>query len=799
MYENIRDYPMVMAVVHQSSICKRIISAGIILFCILFIGFSLYGDGMVGLSDNGDFLRVMIPHRIGYTPDGRTPFAFQRYYTLSLEGNTGEEKLWRMLFTLKEPYPTTQNVFIKLSLLANTAYHAITDKNYGEYDIFWLGLLYYLAYVGAIGVIVGTMKSSRLSIRVTGALLLIIVFCDVGYVTYFNSFYGEPLQMVTFLWLVASVMGVLSSQRKKPFYIILFYFCVVFFAGAKYANIPQGMLLSACGLVFLCYFTRRRTLPSKAPEVNRENSKVLFIDEERLKKRSWNYICGMRFLILTLFVFSLLMCRLFYENVPNWMDKHTTYQSVFFGILKDSPSPQADLEALGLPQEYSVLAGTHAYMQDYKLNIQSEEFQRSFYDSVNKFDVLAYYLKNPARLIEKLSLSCQNSVHIRPVYLGNYDRTYERPKFREEVGLWSRVRTYLPFGSLLFTGVVFVLSSAILLNRLLAAVRARRHEPGTFVFLVFASSLLIMNAMNLAIPIMANGEADLAKHMFAFVMGFDLQFVGLSLWVSQWLFNLLTSAKGVSRVKKGRYALRGVALVLVLVLVTLFTPVSRKKPFQALNDKNQVGDIIPFGSTEGKPLFWRVIDRDGDTLQLFALRPVTYAAFSHPHEEGDENRTQYGSNFWPDSPLREWLNGDFMVCFSKDEKRLIVENAHQVILSFADKEKATAGEKEFFWTHVPSQAAFGLESAYRLTVTDRVMLLDVAQYAALYQKGLERHAPWEYWLETPYYNNSSMVRIVNREGYVLMKDAAYEKMGVRPSIRISLSRLEEPLEAENDL
>ncbi len=798
MYENIRDYPMVMAVVHQSSIRKRIISAGIILFCILFIGFSLYGDGMVGLSDNGDFLRVMIPHRIDYTPDGRTPFAFQRYYTLSLEGNTGEEKLWRMLFTLKEPYPTTQNVFIKLSLLANTAYHAITDKNYGEYDIFWLGLLYYLAYVGAIGVIVGTMKSSRLSIRVTGALLLIIVFCDVGYVTYFNSFYGEPLQMVTFLWLVASVMGVLSSQRKKPFYIILFYFCVVFFAGAKYANIPQGMLLSACGLVFLCYFTRRRTLPSKAPEAKREESKILFIDEERLKKRSWNYICGMRFLILTLFVFSLLACGLFYESVPPWMDKHTTYQSVFFGILKDSPSPQADLEALGLPQEYSVLAGTNAYMSDYKLDIQSEEFQRIFYDSINKFDVLAFYLKNPARLIEKLSLSCQNSVHIRPVYLGNYDRTYERPRFREEIGLWSRVRTYLPFNSLLFTVLVFAFSGAVLINRLFVTVRSKRKEPGTIVFLVFSSALLIINAMNLAIPVIANGEADLAKHMFAFVMGFDLQFMGLGLWVSYRLMSFLTSARVAFREKKEQYGLRGLAFVLILIVVTLFTPIPRKKPFQALNANNQVGDIIFFGLAEGKPLLWRVIDRDGDTLQLFALRPVTYAAFSSPGEGGDVNRRQYGSNFWPDSTLRRWLNGEFMDSFSPEERNLIEENTHQLILSVADKERATAGEKEFFWTHVPSQAAYGAQEAFRLTVTDKVFLLDVAEYAELNQKGLEGHPHWEYWLETPYYNNSSMVRTVNREGYVLMKDAAYEEMGVRPSIKINLHGQKAPLEAGYD-
>lgn len=798
MYENIRDYPTAVAVVHQHSVRKRIISAGIILFCIFFIGFSLYGDGLVGLSDNGDFLRVMVPNRIHYGPNGRTPFAFQRYYTLTLKGNTPAQKLWNMLFTLEEPYHTTQNIFIKLSLLANTVYQAFTHQNYQSYDIFWLGFFYYLAYVGAIGVIINAIQTTRPVTRVITAILFILVFCDVGYVLYFHSFYGEPLQMVTFLWIAASVMGVLSSQRRKPLFIVLFYGSVVFFAGAKYANIPQGMFLSACGLVFLGYYTRRRN-PAQGPQSPRTRlSKIRFLDEERIRKRSWSYISGMRFLILSLFGLSLLICRLFYESVPNWMDEHTTYQSVFFGMLKDSPNPQADLEALGLPGEYDVLAGTNAYMSEYPLDIQSEDFQRNFYDKVNKFDILGFYLKHPGRLVEKLQVSCKNSVHIRPVYLGNYDSTYERPRLREEIGLWSSLRTYLPFNSLPFILLVFILSGVMILLRLSAAIKSPRAEPGTFVFLVFSTALMIINAMNLVIPVVANGEADLAKHMFAFVMGFDLQVLGLTLWIAHKLKGLWVRRKKYAKKTRPMNGLKGLIWLLpFLVIGFMANSGERKTPFKSLSAQCRTGDIVVFGSMDGKPLLWRVIDRRDETFQLFALQPVTYAAYSSPNRGGDENRNQYGSNFWPESDLRKWLNEDFLACFSPQETKYIEERTHAVILSDADRDKATIGDRAFFWTHVPEHAAYGADRAYCLTVTDKVTLLDVAQYAELYQKGLERRPGYEYWLETPYYNNSSMVRIVNWEGYVLMKDAAYAALGVRPCITVNLNQ-EDYLEAAYD-
>lgn len=746
----------------KESTLKRIISLGIILFCILYMGYSLYSEGLVGLSDNGDFNRVMKPNRIAYTHNGRTPFAFQRYYELTFIGNSRGEKLWNMLFTLDEPYHTTQNVFIKLSLLANTAYHAVTDGRYTQYDIFWLGLVYFIAYAGAIGVIIKNIKTSSPWLHAILGLLLIIIFCDAAYVAYFNSFYGEPLQMVTLMWIAASVTGVVSSNSKKAGYVLLFYVSVVFFSGAKYANIPQGMLLSICGLVFLRYYKTQAPLNA--------------LKNEALRNQSVN-----RFFILSCVVFSLLAHSLFYENVPRWMDKQTTYQSVFYGVLKGSETPKEDLLQLGLPQEYSDLANTNAYMSGYKVDIGSKEFSERFYERVTKFDVLSFYVKNPSRFIEKLEISCLNSAHIRPVYLANYDISHGRLKFREDMSLWSRFRLELPINRLWFGAALFILSGGWVAFQFVRFLKSRNREPGILVLILFFTALIAINAMNLVIPVVANGEADLAKHMFAYVMGLDLQILILSVWMV-WFF--VGRYKGF--VKKVAFPAAVIALVLAAFILPGNARISSTvTEFEA---ETNVGDIVPFGSMNDQPLLWRVIQKEGTRLQLFALNPVTMSAYDATDGAGDEMRKRYGSNCWSDSMIRKWLNNDFLECFTAGELQMIRQHENRVILSITDRDKAESGDRDFFWTHIPSQVAFGSADAYTVRVLDKVFLPDVDEFSELiYKNDIEKHPSQAYWLETPYYNNSSMVRVVERDGYVYMKDASEDTIGVRPCLMVDVA------------
>ena len=66
--------------------------------------------------------------------------------------------------------------------------------------------------------------------------------------------------------------------------------------------------------------------------------------------------------------------------------------------------------------------------------------------------------------------------------------------------------------------------------------------------------------------------------------------------------------------------------------------------------------------------------------------------------------------------------------------------------------------------------------------TDTVRLPDIGLMAALSRAGLLSGPPC--WMDTPYFNNGSMVRILGADGYFYMRDAA-DQWGVRPVVALA--------------
>jgi hypothetical protein len=77
------------------------------------------------------------------------------------------------------------------------------------------------------------------------------------------------------------------------------------------------------------------------------------------------------------------------------------------------------------------------------------------------------------------------------------------------------------------------------------------------------------------------------------------------------------------------------------------------------NTAVNVCDYVRFGKYNNEPILWRVIHKDanGDPV-LFADRILTMKAFdaAGSYHDYDEDRWDYGSNYYPDSNIRQWLN-----------------------------------------------------------------------------------------------------------------------------------------------
>ncbi len=273
---------------------------------------------------------------------------------------------------------------------------------------------------------------------------------------------------------------------------------------------------------------------------------------------------------------------------------------------------------------------------------------------------------------------------------------------------------------------------------------------------------------------------------------------------------------------------------------------------QAASSVN-IGDYIQFGKYNRKPILWRVIHKDdsGNPI-LLSDRILTLKAFdAKGNYHKDPERFTNGSNYYPDSNIRQWLNSNSLNTdentidwiqndpiatnmnrrnnpyntekgflaegnFSSTELSFIKPYTHQVLLSFTDssmKEGGTANHT-FDGGNIPTVVQ-NYDTAYYKIVTDNVFLLSVKQlkeyvydnslilganyYRAIptaeaVNQSLYKHEGylnsskyWYYWLSSPLASSPRSVLYFSSLLSVQSTDAYNPNMGVRPALHLDLS------------
>ncbi|NLA86239.1 MAG: hypothetical protein GX847_02935, partial [Clostridiales bacterium] len=177
--------------------------------------FVLFGGRTIGLSNNGDFGRVMAASSLEFDSDDGA-FAFDSTYRITLTEQSAARNVFKILFGAEgfSNYPSLQIPIVRVSVVLNLILNKITGDDMPLYRIEVLGMMHCILYAG---VIMFLMKQFRLGNRVFDILAKVfisIVICDVGYLTYFNSFYGEALQLICFVFLAAMLIRIVTRQPR---------------------------------------------------------------------------------------------------------------------------------------------------------------------------------------------------------------------------------------------------------------------------------------------------------------------------------------------------------------------------------------------------------------------------------------------------------------------------------------------------------------------------------------------------------------------------------------------------------
>ncbi len=675
---------------------------GAVIVFIVSLSVLYYGDN-VGLSDNGDFRRVLLTNNISYKDDTDHYYLFKQDYVMDLSGadNVFEAvyEAWQTN-TEEDIYSSPHFLIIKISKELNVIANAVTGRDYTEYNIAYMAVIYIFMLSVAAWVIFTFFADARIRVQLSVFLLFLFMFCDAGYLLYFNSFYGEPLQYTALMMLVA--FGMLIYKRPSVPKAIGFFVSLYFFAGAKLANIPYSIIVAMLAVL------------------------IVIMRKDILFKLG----------VIAAAVICIVNIAGLYSSIPDWMNRDTTYQAVFHGILKESETPADDLAELGVDTKYAVLAGTHAYMDsdEYPVDINSEEFQHDFYDKVTRLDIVGFYLHHPVRLVTELSRAIENSAYIRPPVVGN---SAEVPmEFTDKWSGWSHIRTSLRFlyePWVIFLSFICITAYMIFMN--IFYIHNHRIESPQRKYMICALDVLILGLwINLVLPVLANGEADLAKHMFLFTNCIDILFFVCVIGI---ITAPLRRMFGIS------------------VAVAAFTGLFYIKIPPA---------TVEFGTFNGEPIKWQIAEKYNDGTMLLVTKDcIGYMPF-------DEE-----SNDWESSELREWLNTDFTADFTEEEMSHIMTVTNEIILSDEEKDEAVAGDHPHYWNFTRNQVGDMSKTAYHNYLEDNVYIptLDMME-------GIDFKEP--YWILCPYTGNGYMERYMNNDGFILHTDVASQR-GVRAVVR----------------
>jgi hypothetical protein len=435
---------------------------------------------IVGLADNGDYLRVMSPVGLDHLP---REWAERYFYFLNTRYvHVGGLRL-------------THFVSSELSLAAAAAAAHRAIAPHGIFDLRILGLVHAAAFLAGLALVVVAARTLPLLARLVLYACLLFVFGDVGYVCYFNSFYSEPASLIGFAWLVGTALLVLR-RRAGP--------------GAR---TPWAGLFLAVS----CFFVTAKL----------QNGALAF----PLGVYAWRLFSGSRprRRLGVALAATLGLLGAVYSGPGHTRQAREVgaYLMVFHEILPRVPDRPAVLASLGLDPGLSRLLDAAGHGPQYDPAVLQDQHVTRLYLRVARF-----YLAHPAMLRDLLVAGARNACSLRPPEIGNFEKRAGFPPGTKAraFGAWSRWKERaLPKSGWTVAGFAVV-------NALAIGLCWRRRDGGRRGGIAELHLLLVvMAALQFLVVVAGRGSYEIIKHLLLFNALFDACLILTVVEAGAWL------------------------------------------------------------------------------------------------------------------------------------------------------------------------------------------------------------------------------------------------------------------------
>jgi hypothetical protein len=414
----------------------------------------------IGIADNGDGAKIICRFNLSAPVQDPDDASF-RY--IHLRYTFAPEHHWDGGFW------SSETLLFLLAMLVNR----IFSKD-GAFDIRCMGVIHALLFLLVFALLLSLLRRVRTAPRIILLALALLIFCDVTYSAYYNSFYMDAGAVLFLMLSTVSLAGAVltGTHREADGWVALLYCLLLVTAKSQHAVL--GLPLA----VFLVW--------------KRDS---LWLRHQKL------YSAAAFAVLIAGVTFSLKWAT------PSDYTPRPLFNMIFGRLLPSARNPRAELASLGLDESYLRYTGLNSYVPGSPMNRESFAIDFSHKTSYGRLGV--FYATHPRRALKMLRLGLDDASWQRPPRLGNFDKSAGYPPFflSRAFTLWSDAKAGIfrtcPWGYL----VVFTLAAAVVTWR-------------------FRSGGVLLAAMGLlAVAVGSLGDSvDVTRHLFLFNAIWDLTF-----------------------------------------------------------------------------------------------------------------------------------------------------------------------------------------------------------------------------------------------------------------------------------
>lgn len=426
---------------------------------VIFI-FAVFFPPVHSVADQGDFERVMRPIGIDFPDD----YSFYEYAVRFFPMRFTKQDLLLYIPRLLFIVPSTAFVFPSLIV-------RLICAPTGMFDMRILAAVIFLWYTLSCFFILRRIKIKNCILHIAFIGFFLIVFFNGVNLTLFNSLYGQSVMLASFASVAAASLYLFENIRTATnLKIFIFTIASCLMIDSKLQCFIFAPFFAAL-IIYAGFKSNRRVICVLCAAVI-----------------MWHGIGG------------------YFINSIN-TGKATLYNSIFYGILKDSDTPEKDLAELGLSPEFSANCGKHAFLQPTEYSYPPTD--ENFYSKVSNITIIKFYLSHPVRLISAMENTAKDAF-CNKISLGTFEEKYGFKPYASSYRftLWENIRSHLPH-ALLFIIPVWLIFIAF-------AVFKRKN-----VYFPIIIAMFLMGAVQFPMPYIGNGAADISKQLFMFNIIFD--------------------------------------------------------------------------------------------------------------------------------------------------------------------------------------------------------------------------------------------------------------------------------------